>query len=359
MTHKFRKKVILVVNALLIVLISHSLVLSQTLPSSEEIKQTLMSSGEKEMLEKGIKTMGVSTTPRHHNPEIHLQIPFDLNQYQISPRAIPYVQALGDALSSKELKGFIFEIQGHTCSLGTDSINDLLSQKRAESVREYLISYFNLSPSQLKATGYGKKMPLYDNTTDEGRVKNRRVTIVNTLKPFEETSKRPFVETKVEYLRGDKVSTLQPGETLTARDNYELTFIPHQRSYVYIFQVSHGEAAALFPNSNFSKASNPVTAGSLYRIPENIYDWLHLDENKGEEEIILIASLEALEEPQGVCMKIHNSSESMKFASGASAAEYEKTMGVKGIRQADINIRTQSTDTLETLFTWRLRFAHQ
>ena len=66
------------------------------------------------------------------------------------------------------------EIQGHTDDLGTDQYNLKLSQERAESVRQYLVSK-GVDAGRLVAKGYGEAKPLQDGITDEARGNNRRV----------------------------------------------------------------------------------------------------------------------------------------------------------------------------------------
>jgi outer membrane protein OmpA-like peptidoglycan-associated protein len=68
------------------------------------------------------------------------------------------------------------ELQGYTDSTGSDKYNLILSDKRANSVREYLISQ-QVRPEQLSARGYGKADPVESNATAEGRSKNRRVVM--------------------------------------------------------------------------------------------------------------------------------------------------------------------------------------
>jgi OOP family OmpA-OmpF porin len=68
------------------------------------------------------------------------------------------------------------EIGGHADSRGSDEHNMKLSQARAESVRDYLISQ-GVPAEQLTAMGYGETMPIGDNNTEEGRAKNRRVEL--------------------------------------------------------------------------------------------------------------------------------------------------------------------------------------
>ncbi len=66
------------------------------------------------------------------------------------------------------------EIEGHTDNVGKDESNKALSQMRAESVREYLISQ-GIQEGRLHAIGYGEEKPIASNDTEEGRAQNRRV----------------------------------------------------------------------------------------------------------------------------------------------------------------------------------------
>jgi OOP family OmpA-OmpF porin len=80
------------------------------------------------------------------------------------------------ARSLKEWPEVRVEIGGHTDDTGTDEYNMELSQRRAEAVRDYLMSK-GTSGSRLEAKGYGKTQPLNTNNTDEGRAQNRRVEL--------------------------------------------------------------------------------------------------------------------------------------------------------------------------------------
>lgn len=66
------------------------------------------------------------------------------------------------------------EISGHTDAVGSDEANKLLSEERANSVREYLIKN-GVQPDKIEAIGYGESSPVATNDTDEGRQLNRRV----------------------------------------------------------------------------------------------------------------------------------------------------------------------------------------
>jgi OmpA-OmpF porin, OOP family len=68
------------------------------------------------------------------------------------------------------------ELQGHTDSSGSASYNQALSQRRAEAVRDYLVSR-GIPGAQMSAKGYGETQPIADNSTSAGRMENRRVVM--------------------------------------------------------------------------------------------------------------------------------------------------------------------------------------
>jgi outer membrane protein OmpA-like peptidoglycan-associated protein len=72
-------------------------------------------------------------------------------------------------------------IEGHTDSTGSNELNELLSQQRAESVRQYLLANKTLSDGRITAVGYGSSKPLASNETEEGRAVNRRIDVI--IKP--------------------------------------------------------------------------------------------------------------------------------------------------------------------------------
>lgn len=71
------------------------------------------------------------------------------------------------------------EIQGHTDSFGADETNLLLSQRRAEAVRQYLLANIDSrGATEIAAVGYGETVPLATNETPEGRTRNRRIDLL-------------------------------------------------------------------------------------------------------------------------------------------------------------------------------------
>lgn len=111
-------------------------------------------------------------------PAIDLEILFEYNSADISPKAVPALVALGNALSRQDLKGSVFFINGHTDAAGSADYNQALSQRRAASVRRMLIEQYKLAPDTLIAVGFGKEQ--LKNPANPLAGENRRVQIVNT-----------------------------------------------------------------------------------------------------------------------------------------------------------------------------------
>ena len=71
--------------------------------------------------------------------------------------------------------GLLVQVEGHTDNVGSAKGNLALSQKRADSVMNYLIKNYKTDAKRLKAKGFGDSVPIADNKTEAGRAKNRRV----------------------------------------------------------------------------------------------------------------------------------------------------------------------------------------
>ena len=69
-------------------------------------------------------------------------------------------------------------VEGHTDSRGGDAANMKLSTERANAVRDYLVASADIDPSRINALAYGESKPIASNETEEGRRKNRRITVV-------------------------------------------------------------------------------------------------------------------------------------------------------------------------------------
>jgi outer membrane protein OmpA-like peptidoglycan-associated protein len=100
---------------------------------------------------------------------------FDFNKYTLKPEARERLARIsGIVLAYPDLK---LQIEGYTDSIGSDEYNQTLSDKRAESVRDYLVSS-GVSMNNVAAEGKGKSDPIADNSTAAGRKLNRRVEMI-------------------------------------------------------------------------------------------------------------------------------------------------------------------------------------
>jgi OOP family OmpA-OmpF porin len=97
---------------------------------------------------------------------------FEHNSAELTVESHDALDKMADGL--KKHPRVKIEIQGHTDSTGAAAYNVKLSQRRADSVRSYLVSS-GVSPDQLVTKGYGATQPVASNATAEGRAKNRRV----------------------------------------------------------------------------------------------------------------------------------------------------------------------------------------
>jgi outer membrane protein OmpA-like peptidoglycan-associated protein len=110
-------------------------------------------------------------------PKIDLEIQFDYNSADISKAAMGAVQELGKALSNPSLKGSTFVVAGHTDAIGSDAFNQDLSERRADTIKRYLVEKYGLNGSDLVTVGYGKTR--LKNPDNPAGAVNRRVQVVN------------------------------------------------------------------------------------------------------------------------------------------------------------------------------------
>ncbi len=100
---------------------------------------------------------------------------FDFNKADLKPEATRQLEVVVQAL--REQPTLLTQITGHTDGIGSDAYNMKLSQRRAESVANYLVKS-GASRQNIKTDWRGKREPIASNATDEGRAQNRRVEIV-------------------------------------------------------------------------------------------------------------------------------------------------------------------------------------
>jgi outer membrane protein OmpA-like peptidoglycan-associated protein len=102
-------------------------------------------------------------------------INFKRASYDLDPTSFATLNLLAEA--ANRCSTVVVEIEGHTDAEGTVERNQLLSDRRANSVRDYLVRA-GVDPRRLVAIGYGQQKNIAPNTTAEGRAKNRRIEFV-------------------------------------------------------------------------------------------------------------------------------------------------------------------------------------
>jgi OmpA-OmpF porin, OOP family len=103
-------------------------------------------------------------------------IQFAIGSSELTPLARTQLDELGAALASPELRGFRFELVGHTDAKGSREYNQTLSERRASAAREYLVLN-GIEPGRLVAIGHGMDFP--SRAHDPYAAENRRVEIRN------------------------------------------------------------------------------------------------------------------------------------------------------------------------------------
>ena len=102
-------------------------------------------------------------------------ITFDTGKAVIRPGSKPVLDQIGALLKSDA--ALRLEIQGHTDNVGAPTANLTLAQQRAETVKKYLVDTHAIAAARLTTAGFGDTKPVADNSTEEGRAKNRRVEL--------------------------------------------------------------------------------------------------------------------------------------------------------------------------------------
>ena len=127
-------------------------------------------------LRQQLEGSGVSVTRDGDNIILNMpsNITFDTNESAIKPQFYNTLDSV--VLVLNEFKSTLITSMGHTDSTGTEQYNQALSERRALSVAEYLVSK-NVLKERLAAVGYGELRPAAPNTSKSGRALNRRVEL--------------------------------------------------------------------------------------------------------------------------------------------------------------------------------------
>jgi outer membrane protein OmpA-like peptidoglycan-associated protein len=100
---------------------------------------------------------------------------FDTGKYSLKPTTQISLAKVAGILQA--YPGLKLQVEGYTDSVGSDMMNQKLSENRADAVKAFLIGQ-GVQPDNITSTGYGKSNPVADNSTAKGRSQNRRVQLV-------------------------------------------------------------------------------------------------------------------------------------------------------------------------------------
>jgi outer membrane protein OmpA-like peptidoglycan-associated protein len=110
-------------------------------------------------------------------PRVALEVRFAFDSARLTPQARRQLTAVAEAISSGELRGYAFLLEGHTDAVGPAAYNRDLSRRRAQAAYDYLVDEHGVAPARLSMHGHGESRPL--NAADPAAAVNRRVEITN------------------------------------------------------------------------------------------------------------------------------------------------------------------------------------
>jgi outer membrane protein OmpA-like peptidoglycan-associated protein len=149
--------------------------------TAEELGTALFPSTAPPVLTRGIYMRPPQSPPAVLLKKASVVIPvlFQLNSAVILPQYYTDLDKLGAQLSAPHYWEYRVQIEGHTDSRGAAPYNQKLSEKRAQSVQQYLVQRCAIDPERLPVKGYGASKPIAPNNSEEGRRQNRRIEVAN------------------------------------------------------------------------------------------------------------------------------------------------------------------------------------
>ena len=110
-------------------------------------------------------------------PRAALDIKFEYNSAELTPAGQRTLDTLAEAMRASSLSESRFLLEGHADATGSDAYNQVLSERRAQSARDYLMRVHGIDAARLRAVGRGETQPL--DPANPTHWQNRRVEVVN------------------------------------------------------------------------------------------------------------------------------------------------------------------------------------
>lgn len=112
-------------------------------------------------------------------PAVALMVTFATGSAALTPEAEALIASLARALTAPELARSRFRIEGHTDAVGSEAMNQALSERRAAAVRDHLVQRHGIAPERLTTVGFGEIRPLIPTPDGTPEARNRRVQVIN------------------------------------------------------------------------------------------------------------------------------------------------------------------------------------
>ncbi|WP_018880853.1 OmpA family protein [Thioalkalivibrio sp. ALE30] len=119
--------------------------------------------------------------PEFTTTTLSAQALFDFDSAELRSEGRSALRDLARSLTSTDVQYSAVLVEGHTCTIGPADYNQGLSERRAESVAEFLASE-GVRPDAIRTVGYGEDRPTADNSTQAGREANRRVEVTSDVR---------------------------------------------------------------------------------------------------------------------------------------------------------------------------------
>lgn len=147
--------------------------------TADDLSRALFPAAEPEVLTRGFTPKASPSSQPPAKVAVTPNVFFEFNSPKIPRQYYTELDKLGQVLTMPQNSAYRVQIQGHTDNVGSDAYNQSLSEKRAESIKNYLVQHFGIVPERLMVKGYGKSQPRTTNDTQDGRDQNRRAELVN------------------------------------------------------------------------------------------------------------------------------------------------------------------------------------
>lgn len=122
---------------------------------------------------------GTGGAPAAETPAVSLTVQFATGSAELTPQATHVLDNLGKALNTPSLANYRFRIEGHTDTVGSPEYNRALSERRAETVVDYIAKKYGVEPSRMQAVGMGEAGLLVQTPPQTAEPRNRRVEVIN------------------------------------------------------------------------------------------------------------------------------------------------------------------------------------